>query len=166
MNKKDTPKATAEVIRAAMKAVAKDVRSPKVVRDKIVKPKKSSPTFVANPIANKKPAYIILDDSIRIKNKNIIDMSGFSTKMHCSTVFDFKVEHIPTRIEYCEIEVTFHAKTKKIQKIMNLCLQQKKVRLITQLESEAILAMGRITSFEYLIEGFKFTYCPDYFEVR
>lgn len=167
MKKKDTPNATTEVIRAAMKAVAKDVRSPKAVRDKIVKPKKSSPTFVvANPIAKKKPAYIILDDSIRIKNKNIIDISSFSKKMHCSNIFDFEIEHIPARIEYCKIEVTFHAKNKKMQKIMNLYIKQKKVRLITQLESEAILAIGIITSFEHLEDKFKFTYSPDYFEVR
>jgi hypothetical protein len=165
-HKKDTPKATAEVIRAAMKAVAKDVRSPKVVRDKIVKPKKFSPTFVANPIANKKPAYIILDDSIRIKNKNIIDMSGFSKKTHWDKLFDFQVV-VPTRVEYCSIDLEFLAKDKKAKKIMKLCTENKRVRMLVQFKQEKmVVAMGHITSFESLEGRFKFSYTPDYFEVR
>jgi hypothetical protein len=163
VREKDIPNPTTAVVRAAMKAVAKDVRSPKVVRDKLVKPIPSP-----KPQIPKKPSIdlIILDDSITIKNKNIIDISSFSTKIHCDKLFDFQVV-VPTRIEYCGIELEFLAKDKKAKKIMKLCTENKRVRMLVQFKHDKmVVAMGHITSFENLEGRHKFNYTPDYFEVR
>lgn len=168
LHKKDIPNPTTAVVRAAMKIVAKDVRPPKAVRDKLVKPKKAS-TPSPRPQIPKKPSIdlIILDDSITIKNKNIIDISSFSTRMHCETLFDFQIQHIPTRVEYCDIELEFSAKDKKARKIMNLCLENKRIRMLAQFSyDKMVVAMGHITSFENLEGRYKFNYTPDYFEVR
>jgi hypothetical protein len=168
VREKDTQNPTTSVVRAAMKIVAKDVRSPKVVRDKIVKPKKASASS-PKPQILQKPSIdlIILDDSITIKNKNIIDISSFSTRMHCETLFDFQVQRIPTRVEYCDIELEFKAKDKKARKILNLCVENKRVRMLVQFSyDKLVVAMGHITSFETLEGRFKFSYTPDYFEVR
>lgn len=160
---KETPNKTTAVVRAAMKIVAKDVRPPKAVRDKLVKPIPSPKAEIP-----KKPSidYIILDDSITIKNKNIIDISSFSKKTHWDKLFDFQVV-VPTRVEYCSIDLEFLAKDKKAKKIMKLCTENKRVRMLVQFKQEKmVVAMGHITSFETLEGRFKFSYTPDYFEVR
>ena len=167
LHKKDIPNPTTAVVRAAMKVVAKDVRSPKAVRDKLVKPIPSPKAEIP-----KKPSidYIILDDSIciaiKIKNKNIIDISSFSKKTHWDKLFDFQVV-VPTRVEYCSIDLEFLAKDKKAKKIMKLCTENKRVRMLAQFKQDKmVVAMGHITSFESLEDRFKFSYTPDYFEVR
>ncbi|MBP7845817.1 MAG: hypothetical protein KA007_00065 [Candidatus Pacebacteria bacterium] len=160
---KETPNKTTAVVRAAMKIVAKDVRPPKAVRDKLVKPIPSPKAEIP-----KKPSIdlIILDDSITIKNKNIIDISSFSTKMHGENLFDFKFV-APSRIEYCSIDLEFLAKDKKAKKIMKLCTENKKIRMLVQFSHDKmVVAIGYITSFESLEGRFKFSYTPDYFEVR
>lgn len=160
---KETPNKTTAVVRAAMKIVAKDVRPPKAVRDKLVKPIPSPKAEIP-----KKPSIdlIILDDSITIKNKNIIDISSFSKKTHWDKLFDFQVV-VPTRVEYCSIDLEFLAKDKKAKKIMKLCTENKKIRMLVQFKQEKmVVAMGHITSFESLEGRFKFSYAPDYFEVR
>lgn len=168
VREKDTSNPTTAVVRAAMKAVAKDVRSPKVVRDKLVKPKTNAAPS-PKPQIPQKPSIdlIILDDSITIKSKNIIDISSFSTKIHCDKLFDFAIERIPTRVEYCDIELEFKAKDKKAVKIMKLCTENKRVRMFIQFSyDKLVVAMGHITSFENLEGRHKFNYTPDYFEVR
>lgn len=164
---KETSNKTTAVVRAAMKIVAKDVRPPKAVRDKLVKPKKASAPS-PKPQIPKKPSIdlIILDDSITIKNKNIIDISSFSKKTHWDKLFDFQVV-VPTRVEYCSIDLEFLAKDKKAKKIMKLCTENKRIRMLAQFKQDKmVVAMGHITSFEHLEDRFKFSYTPDYFEVR
>lgn len=77
--KKKKPNRTHDIVRAAMKAVAKDVRAPKVVRDGIVSPMSTSCHAIPYIPKNIFVKRMILDE-IKFGRRQVLNVPAFSTR--------------------------------------------------------------------------------------
>jgi hypothetical protein len=169
---------TAEVVRAAMKQVEKDVRAPKVVRDGIVKPKKKkiedaffSPKINFAPDSN--IDSIILDDSIKFKAKHIKNIPRFSTTTNLILIPSIgdeefgNVRYVPGKINCGDVRVEIEGGWKKLSKLMRLFIEERKISFVmSNTNGLKITSVGLIKEVANEIEnGWSFTYLPDHFSV-
>lgn len=170
--KRDKLNPTTKVVRSAMKAVSKDVRKPKVVRDGIVKKKKETPCRNLYAVIPPRPeiAYILINDSFKLKKKNILSSSMFSHSLENISVpnSDWQCQDyvLPGKIKFNDVEVKFMAGDKKIQKLYQLFHEQKKVNFIMCFkDNKMIISKGFLSSISSWENDASFTYCPDHYAV-
>ena len=163
---------TTLVVRDAMKSVAKDVISPKVVRDGIVKP-------IYRPAPQKKVVdFIILNNTIKLKGKKeVLNTPKFGQEQKFATIIDDYEEGrfplkllLPTRTEYHDVELILDIKPKKLKKILELIKKQKQISFFLKFKNKTkVTSLGHLSSIsninELLDEEIKLTYRPDYFNV-
>jgi hypothetical protein len=176
LRKKQNP--TTEVVRAAMKETAKDVRAPKVVRDGIVKPKKKKieipvPSPKINIAAKSAIDYIILDDSIKLKAKHIKNTPTFSQTRDAIQIPSIgdeefgNVRYVAGRMTCGDVEIEIEVKDKKMLKIMNLFHAMRRISFtMANQNGLKIVSTGFLKAINESIDGVvSLTYCPNEFSI-
>ena len=160
--KKNKQNTTTSVVRAAMKDTAKNVRSPKVVRNGKVKPVVKSKLEIDR---------IILNHDLIFKNKHLLNSPTFSSNSEFISVppsaKGFGAERIKVKSNIETVIVKFIPKNKKLQKLQELFLENKPFDfLATYKNGTKILANGFITEIksDFDSEEYSFSFIPNRFK--
>ena len=161
--KKNKQNTTTSVVRAAMKDTAKNVRSPKVVRNGKVKPQLNE--------TNTQIDRIIINYDLIFKNKHLLNSPTFSSNSEFisvpSSAKGFGAERIKVKSNIETVIVKFIPKNKKLQKLQELFLENKPFDfLATYKNGTKILANGFITEIksDFDSEEYSFSFIPNRFK--
>lgn len=183
---------TTRIVRDAMKAVAKDVRAPKAVREGKVKTSPrvvpTAPIREIREIREIRPIeYIQLGDKI-FKAKHILNYPVFSQEYERMS-FDFNygfkdiVHSVPTRLIMNEVKILLQLKPKKAKKLFDYAFKksdpnaypyQKKLDFVLKYkDGTRVISTGMIVSLNCMsfdinhpgIDVSELTFMPDVFTI-
>jgi len=153
---------TTLVVQDAMKAVAKDVIKPKVVRSGKVKPQLNEP--------NKKIDKIIINYDLIFKNKQLLNNPSFSSEPKYITIppkeKGFAPQKILANFTPNPVTIIFVPTNKKLQKLKELLENMKHIDLIAVYKNGSkIRAFGFISEIkaDSFTEEYSFNFTPNSF---
>ena len=136
------------------------------------KPKTELPHFSPSlqKFISKSVDYIILDDSIKLKSKQIISTTGFSSRPNRIPIMGLPIDlnHMkyafgPLKLD--DVEVVINVKPKKFNRLLELFKQQKRISFEMTAQSVKIISTGFIKEVNYSEYSMGFTYSPNEFSI-
>lgn len=113
---------------------------------------------------------VILNDSIRLKGKQIISTTGFSTKVNRIPIMGLPIhlksfEHAFGTVEADDVKFVINIKPKKFERLLELFKQQKRISFEMVAKSANIISTGFLKEISYAEDSTSFTYSPNEFTI-
>lgn len=127
---------------------------------------KISPIHIkASTIPQPKVDYIIMDDSIRLKSREVLNFPEFTQKQRYieiptqfSSVYKYDIEYVPTVIDIMDVDIHAQIKKWKLKKIMALIKKQNSIQIVIVYKNGTrVLSRGVFKSITYST-GFDFEF--------